>query len=91
MQIGVGRLLQLPRAALQLGRLLLAPPCKHLWSKAGMARLREPDLGPADRPLPESELRQLERAEAIAAGANPKWVNQMGDGLTGVVAVRLNW
>jgi aminobenzoyl-glutamate utilization protein A len=25
------------------------------------------------------------RAEAIAAGANPKWVEQLGDGLTGVV------
>jgi aminobenzoyl-glutamate utilization protein A len=26
------------------------------------------------------------RAEALADGANPKWVNAMGDGLTGVVA-----
>jgi aminobenzoyl-glutamate utilization protein A len=26
------------------------------------------------------------RAEAIAAGANPKWVDMMGEGLTGVVA-----
>ncbi|MDO8538956.1 MAG: amidohydrolase [Opitutaceae bacterium] len=35
-------------------------------------------------PAPEDAA--VARAEAIAAGANPKWVDAMGDGLTGVVA-----
>ena len=35
---------------------------------------------------PSADEAAAARAEALAAGANPKWVNAMGDGLTGVVA-----
>lgn len=35
---------------------------------------------------PSAEEAAVARAEALAAGANPKWVDAMGDGLTGVVA-----
>ncbi len=35
---------------------------------------------------PSPEESAAARAEAITAGANPKWVHAMGDGLTGIVA-----
>jgi transposase len=43
-----------------LGRLLLAPPCKHLWSKVGLAWLKGLVLPAHERLIVDSELRQLE-------------------------------
>jgi transposase len=46
-----------------LARLLLSPPCKHLWSKAGLAWLNSLPLPAHERLFLESELRQLEGVE----------------------------
>jgi transposase len=46
-----------------LGRLLLPPPCKHLWSKAGMAWLQELVIPAHERLVLDSELRQLGTVE----------------------------
>lgn len=46
-----------------LGRLLLKPHCKYLWSKTGLNWLRSLDLGLTDRLMLDSELRQLEQVE----------------------------
>jgi aminobenzoyl-glutamate utilization protein A len=44
-------------------------------------------VAPAERlGAPSAVESAAARAEAIAAGANPRWVEAMGDGLTGVVA-----
>jgi transposase len=47
----------------QLGRLLLQPPCKCLWTKAGLAWLRQVELPAHERLLLDSELRQLQVVE----------------------------
>jgi transposase len=59
----------------QLGRLLLQPPGKCLWTKAGLAWLREVELPAHERLVLDSELRQLgavegevERADQELAG-----------------------
>jgi transposase len=46
-----------------LGRLLVQPPCKCLWAKAGVAWLKEVALPPHERWVLDSELRQLEAVE----------------------------
>lgn len=46
-----------------LGRLLLQPPCRYLWTKTGANWLKAVDLVPADRLILDSELRQLEHVE----------------------------
>lgn len=43
----------------QLGRLLIYPPCKVLWTKTGLAWLKTVELPPDERLMLESELRQL--------------------------------
>src|SRR5262249_17768670 len=46
-----------------LGRLLLQPPCKCLWTKMGLAWLQEVKLPAHERLVLDSELRQLEAVE----------------------------
>jgi transposase len=46
-----------------LGRLLLSPPCRLLWTEAGLAWLKSLDLAPVDRLILDSELRQLQQVE----------------------------
>lgn len=46
-----------------LARLLLQPPCKHLWSKVGLAWLKSLTLPAHERLVIDSELRQLEAVE----------------------------
>jgi transposase len=46
-----------------LSRLLLQPPCKCLWTKAGRAWLKTLELARVERLLLESELRQLDQVE----------------------------
>lgn len=43
-----------------LSRMLLDPPCRYLWSKAGRDWLYSLDVPPAERLVLESELRQLD-------------------------------
>ncbi|MBW3597811.1 MAG: IS110 family transposase [Planctomycetes bacterium] len=47
-----------------LGRLLIHPPCKVLWTKAGMAWLRQVETPPTERLVLDSELRQLAAVES---------------------------
>jgi transposase len=47
-----------------LARLLLCPPCRILWTKAGRAWLKALELSPHDRLLRDSELRQLDAVDA---------------------------
>lgn len=50
-------------------------------------RLGADAMSAADRlGAPDAATCAAARTEALAAGANPAWVNRMGDGLTGVVA-----
>jgi transposase len=46
-----------------LGRLLLTPPCKLLWTKVGLTWLQALSLSPTDRLMLDSELRQLGQVE----------------------------
>lgn len=46
-----------------VGRLLLEPPCRCLWSKVGLAWLKTLELAPANRMILDSELWQLEQIE----------------------------
>ena len=50
-----------------LARLLLTPPCKVLWTKAGMAWLKALELPAHARLLRDSELRQLATIDAELA------------------------
>lgn len=47
----------------QLGRLLIQPPCKVLWTKTGLAWLKTVELPAHERLILESELRQLTAVE----------------------------
>lgn len=47
----------------QLGRLLIQPPCKVLWTKAGTAWLKTVELPTHERLILDSELRQLATVE----------------------------
>lgn len=51
------------RVQCMLSRLMLHPPCKYLWSNAGLAWLRTLDLNATDRMLLDSQLRQLQQAD----------------------------
>lgn len=42
---------------------MLYPPCKYLWSNAGVAWLKTLDLNATDRMLLDSQLRQLQQAD----------------------------
>jgi len=53
-----------------LGRLLLQPPCKCLWTKAGLAWLKEVELPAYERLVLDSELRQLEIVEREVEGVD---------------------
>lgn len=46
-----------------LGRLLLKPPCRCLWTKTGLKWLQTMELCVTDRRLLDSELRQLQQVE----------------------------
>ena len=46
-----------------VGRLLLHPPCKVLWTKAGLKWLRSIELPPHERLVLDSDLRQLVSVE----------------------------
>lgn len=46
-----------------LNRLLLKPPCRCLWTKAGLIWLGTLELSPTDRLMLDSELRQLRSVE----------------------------
>jgi transposase len=50
-----------------LARLLLRPPCKVLWTKAGMAWLKALDLPACARLVRDSELRQIAAVDAELA------------------------
>ena len=57
-----------------LGRLLIHPPCKVLWTKAGMAWLRQVELPATEQLIRDSELRQLEGVEKELASLDERLI-----------------
>lgn len=62
-----------------LGRLLIHPPCKVLWTKTGLAWLQQIELPPTERMILDSELRQLENAEKELALLDKQLLDIGGD------------
>jgi transposase len=62
-----------------LARLLLRPPCKVLWTKAGMAWLKALDLPACERLVRDSELRQIAAVDAELAEVDKELAEVAGD------------
>ncbi len=62
-----------------LGRLLIHPPCKVLWTKAGMKWLKSVELPASDRFVVDSELRQLDSCEQEIAAIDSQLLSFAAD------------
>ena len=62
-----------------LGRLLIQPPCKVLWTKTGLAWLKQVELPPTERLVLDSELRQLDGVEKELASLDEQLITIAGD------------
>lgn len=62
-----------------LGRLLIQPPCKVLWTKAGLVWLKQVEAAPAERLVLDSELRQLDALEKEVASIDERLIVIAGD------------
>jgi transposase len=62
-----------------LGRLLIHPPCKVLWTKTGLAWLKRIELPPTERLVLDSELRQLDGVESELASLDEQLIAIAGD------------